>query len=122
MQKMNEKDAIFVLKRTEAHGPLPIKAKELAIQALEEIQQYRATGMTPEQIKEMQMDYCAKGAALEEYKAIGTVKELARLRSDYERVLKYNDDQGKIIDRHLAIGTSDQCREAVERMKEGAVN
>ena len=56
-----------------------------AIQALfEEIQQYRATGMTPEQIKEMQMDYCAKGAVLEEYKAIGTL---------------------------------DQCREAVERIK-----
>lgn len=125
MRKMSEKEAIEALK---LQGGLEITGKAvrvakffeglvIAIQALEEIQQYRATGMTPEQIKEMQMDYCAKGAVLEEYKEIGTVKELARLRSDYERVLKYNDDQGKIIDRYEAIGTLDQCREAVERMK-----
>ena len=37
MQKMSENDAIFVLKRIEAHGSLPIKAKEVAIAALEEI-------------------------------------------------------------------------------------
>lgn len=48
MQKMSENDAIFVLKRIEAHGSLPIKAKEVAIQALEEIQQYRAIGTLDE--------------------------------------------------------------------------
>lgn len=93
MQKMSEKEAIEWLKAISAtqkesiHMNSLLNRKEalhMAIQALEEIQQYRATGMTPEQIKEMQIDYCAKGAVLEEY---------------------------------LAIGTPEQCREAVERMK-----
>lgn len=48
MQKMSENDVIFVLKRIEAHGSLPVKAKEVAIQALEEIQQYRAIGTVKE--------------------------------------------------------------------------
>lgn len=66
MQKMSEKDAIFVLKRIEAHGSLPVKAKEVAIQALEEIQQYRAIGtldecreaverMKPKKVKKIQI-------------------------------------------------------------------
>ena len=120
MQKMSEKDAIFVLKRIEAHGPLPIMAKEVAIQALEEIQQYLATGMTPEQIKEMQMDYCAKGAVLEEYKAIGTVKELKAMKENGAfsgselALIALNLTELK---KYQAIGTLDQCREAVERMK-----
>lgn len=71
-------------------------------------------------------DHCEKDAIrmaiqaldeIQQYREIGTVKELQRLRSDYERVLKYNDDQGEIIDSYEAIGTLDECREAVERMK-----
>ena len=92
MWKMSEKEAIEALK---LQGGLEITGKAVRVakffeglviaeEALEEIQQQRATGMTPEQIKEMQMDYCAKGAVLEEYQA---------------------------------IGTPEQCREAVERMK-----
>lgn len=59
-------------------------AIQMAISAIEEIQQYRTTGMTPEQIKDMQMDYCAKGAVLEEYKKIGTVEEINILKEKLE--------------------------------------
>ena len=47
---MSENEAIIVLKMIEAHGELPIKAKECAISALKEIQQYRAIG-TPEECR-----------------------------------------------------------------------
>jgi hypothetical protein len=80
---------------------------DMAIQALEK----------QSMVNELMHDMTELKDELEEYKEIGTVKELARLRSDYERVLKYNDDQGEIIDSYEAIGTLDECREAVERMK-----
>ena len=41
---MTENEAISVLKMVEAHGSLTSKAKDMAIQALEELQQYRAIG------------------------------------------------------------------------------
>ena len=41
---MDEKDAISILNMIEAHGALPVKAKEMAINVLEEVQQYRAIG------------------------------------------------------------------------------
>lgn len=45
---MTENEAISVLKMIEAHGSLSSKAKDMAIQALEEIQQYRAIGTVEE--------------------------------------------------------------------------
>ena len=47
-----EKDAISILNMIEAHGALPVKAKEMAINVLEEVQQYRAIG-TPKKIKDL---------------------------------------------------------------------
>lgn len=49
---MTVNEAINVLKMVEAHGCLVIEAKTMAIQALEEIQQYRAIG-TVEEFKAM---------------------------------------------------------------------
>lgn len=46
-----ESEAINVLNMIEAHGDLAIKAKQTAINALEEVQQYRAIG-TLEELKE----------------------------------------------------------------------
>ena len=69
----------------------PISRKlacDMAIQALEEIQQYRA---------------------------IGTVEELAQLKSEYNRVLKFNDRQGKIIDEYESIGTIEEFRALKEK-------
>lgn len=50
--QMDEKDAISILNMIEAHGDLPVKAKEMAINVLEEVQQYRAIG-TPKKIKDL---------------------------------------------------------------------
>ena len=50
--QMDEKDAISILNMIEAHGTLPVKAKEMAINAIEEVQQYRAIG-TVEEIKNL---------------------------------------------------------------------
>ena len=45
---MTEKEAVNVLNMVEAHGSLSKKAKDMAIQALEEIQQYREIGTVEE--------------------------------------------------------------------------
>ena len=45
---MTENEAISVLKMIETHGSLPTNAKDEAIKALEEIQQYRAIGTVEE--------------------------------------------------------------------------
>lgn len=45
---MTEQEAISVLKMIETHGPLPTIAKDEAIKALEEIQQYREIGTVEE--------------------------------------------------------------------------
>lgn len=47
---MKENEAINVLNMIEAHGALAVEAKEMAIKALEEVQQYRAIG-TPEECR-----------------------------------------------------------------------
>lgn len=81
-----ESEAINVLNMIEAHGDLAIKAKQTAINALEEVQQYRAIG-TLEELKEaMKYVWLVKkhgtiGKALEEcaeYESIGTVEECLR--------------------------------------------
>ena len=45
---MTEQEAISVLKMIETHGSLPTNAKDEAIKALEEVQQYRAIGTVDE--------------------------------------------------------------------------
>ena len=61
---MTEQEAISVLKMIETHGSLPTNAKDEAIKALEEVQQYRAIG-TPAECrlaveKQQTMDWDAK--------------------------------------------------------------
>ena len=51
------------------------EALDIAIQALEEIQQYKAIGLTPELIEAMQGHNVALINDLGEYQAIGTVEE-----------------------------------------------
>ena len=45
---MTEQEAISVLKMIATHGSLPTNAKDEAIKALEEVQQYRAIGTIEE--------------------------------------------------------------------------
>ena len=82
---MTENEAIKAIEHDlEWHSKeLQPKYKEVfryAIQALEEIQQYRAIGLTPELIEAMQGHNVALINDLGEYQAIGTVEELKVLK------------------------------------------
>lgn len=98
-----ESEAINVLNMIEAHGDLAIKAKQTAINALEEVQQYRAIG-TLEELKEaMKYVWLVKkhgtiGKALEEcaeYESIGTPEECraAMEKQIVEKELESHDEK-----------------------------
>lgn len=57
---------------------------DIIIQHSNELEEYRALGMTPEQVKEMQFDYHMKCAFLEEYITLGTIDEFKLLKSKEE--------------------------------------
>lgn len=106
MQKMSEKEAIEWLKAISAtqkesiHTSSLLNRKEalhIAIQTLEEIQQYRAIG-TVDELKD----------------AILAREELKR-RDKY--LVPVKDRDREELQEYKAIGTLDECREAVERMK-----
>lgn len=91
---MTEIEAINVLKMVEAHGCLVIEAKVKAIQALEEIQQYRAIGTVEEfqKLRKMfgddfsEMSEVVKRILKEypEYQSIGTIEEFKALKEKAE--------------------------------------
>lgn len=53
-------------------------AYDTAIKALEEVQQYRETGLTPAQVRTLQMDFTGWMQLADEYRTIGTVEECRR--------------------------------------------
>ena len=55
------------------------EASELAIQALEEVQQYRAIG-TPEELQDMKSDYFEALSDWRQYRKIGTLEECRTAR------------------------------------------
>lgn len=85
-----ESEAINVLNMIEAHGDLAIKAKQTAINALEEVQQYRAIG-TLEELKEAM-------------KYVWLVKKHGTIGKALEECVEYE-----------SIGTPEECRAAMER-------
>lgn len=85
-----ESEAINVLNMIEAHGDLAIKAKQTAINALEEVQQYRAIG-TLEELKEAM-------------KYVWLVKKHGTIGKALEECAEYE-----------SIGTPEECRAAMER-------
>lgn len=87
-----ESEAINVLNMIEAHGDLAIKAKQTAINALEEVQQYRAIG-TLEELKEAMKYVCL-------------VKKHGTIGKALEECVEYE-----------SIGTPEECRAAVEKQK-----
>ena len=86
---MTEQEAISVLKMIETHGPLPTIAKDEAIKALEEIQQYRKSGLTPQMANDL-------------------IKSEKQAHKD---ALK----NAELVDEYRAIGTPEECRAAVEK-------
>ena len=109
---MTENEAITVLKMVEAHGCLVIEAKVKAIQALEEIQQYRAIG-TVEEFKAFKLGrlgnkgFITIGQTMEEY-----AQEIR------EKVI---DECIKIIEETVWKDT-DMLVESIRELKGGANN
>lgn len=68
-----------------------VEAHKLAIKVLEEIQQYRAIGLTPLMIKDL-------------------IKSEKQAHKDAVH-------NAELLDEYRAIGTVDECRAAVEKMK-----
>ena len=99
-----------------------------AIQALEEIQQYRAIGTLEELQTAMKYVSLAKmhgtvGKVIDtcaEYEAIGTLEEFKSLKSLFEDDANTPEIVRKMLKEYpayLAIGSVEECRIAVERMK-----
>ncbi len=98
---MTENEAIKELKDYRACcGTTHPTEIEVAIKALEEIQAYRAIGLTPKMIKDMIEsekkachDALVKGAALKQYHDIGTVEEcrVAVERMKPKQPIEYED-------------------------------
>lgn len=49
---------------------------QCVIDAIKELKQYKALNMTPKQIQEMQINYCATKMFLDEYRKLGTMEEI----------------------------------------------
>lgn len=76
---MNENEAIARIKYRmftveQVAGKGGMEDLEMAIKALEEIQQYRATG-TPEELQEMKKDFAEALSDWRQYRKIGTLEE-----------------------------------------------
>ena len=81
-----------------------VEALDTAIKALEEVQQYRALGLTPELIEAMQGHNIAMINDLAEYQALGTVEEL---RAKNEKLQGYKNQMSIYAEQHKIILASD---------------
>ena len=104
---MTENEAIDVLNMIEAHGPLPIDAKKMAIKALEEVQQYRA-------LEKHLSDMFGGSLSLKM-----CVNELERILTEPDsphpmnaKILTYQEAAD--WEAYRAIGTPEECRTAVK--------
>lgn len=107
---MTEKEAVNVLNMVEAHGSLSKKAKDMAIQALEEIQQYREIGT---------VEACREAAEKQKAKRPRIHKE--RFSSTYSCqkcgcVLIHKDETGWFCGRHYKF--CPDCGEPIDWSEE----
>ena len=117
MQKMSEKEALqdiqFLARRYNDLDQLNYSVKQesldMAIQALEEIQQYRA-------LEQRLQSVYGEHDGLLEIIVNGLVKYENAPDMAYKAALLTDDDVDK-WKQYKAIGTVEQCREAVEKMK-----
>ena len=104
---MTEQRAKEMLQQIAYHGEYPMGSTDafnMAIKALEEIQQYRALGLTPELIEAMQGHNIAMINDLAEYQALGTVEEL---RAKNEKLQGYRNQMIIYAEQHKIILASD---------------
>lgn len=85
-----------------------IQGYEMAIKALEEVQQYRKHGVTVESALNNMCDLAAAENLIEEYRAIGTPEELQDMKNNYLEALSDWRQYRK-------IGTLEECRAAMEK-------
>lgn len=69
------------------------EASELAIQVLEEVQQYRATG-TPEELQDMKSNYFEALSDWRQYRKIGTLEECRTAREKQTPKKPYYEGDG----------------------------
>lgn len=121
MQKMTEKEAINVMEKYTdiALSKVVIEAHNMAIAALEEIQQYRAIG-TVEDIKALSSMEIANFNALQKYREIGTVEDLKTMKENGAftgvELAQIAAMQMKLKE-YQSIGTVEECRKAVRFKK-----
>ena len=96
---MTEQEAISVLKMIETHGSLSTNAKDEAIKALEEVEQYRAIG-TVSELQDLVIGINA--LADSQFRAA----DMAKLVNDMKSLYEYRQ-----------IDTPEECRAAVEKQK-----
>ena len=121
---MTENEVLEYLKRAnrqhEMLGIIPgSNMGNTIIKALEEVQQYRDTTLSPEQVRTLQNHFVDVSLRLGEYMAIGTVEEL-ETASKYLRLVKMCGTVGRVIEEcaeYEEIGTPEECRLAVEKQK-----
>ena len=79
---MDYKKAIEILKRNKPISDQRLCGKELyaacdvAISAMQELQLYKDTGLTPDQLREIDKLYSEQAKELGEYKKLGTLEEV----------------------------------------------
>ena len=99
---MTENEVLEYLKRAnrqhEMLGIIPgSNMGNTIIKALEEVQQYRDTTLSPEQVRTLQNHFVDVSLRLGEYMAIGTVEEL-ETASKYLRLVKMCGTVGRVIE------------------------
>ena len=94
------------------------EALEMAMSALEEIQAYRAIGLTPELIQAMQGHNIAMINELEEFQKIGTVEELQALKEKAEpkKVILRKDGTYDCVCGNAVIKTECYCSDCGQKL------
>lgn len=93
------------------------EARDIAIQALEEIQEYKAIGLTPELIEAMQGHNVALINDLGEYQAIGTIDEFKALKEKNETLKALYEDARKEGSHLIARERAKAIDEFAEELK-----
>lgn len=100
-------------------------ALDMAVEALSEVGQYRATGLTPSMVHDLiksckahEKNALENAHIVDEYRAIGTVEEFAYAKRKVhiaELATEHIDKMEKTLKDYEAIGTIEELRELKEK-------
>ena len=122
---MDYKKAIEILKRNKPLSDQRLCGKELytacdvAISAMQELQLYKDTGLTPDQLREIDKLYSEQAKELGEYKKLGTLDEFKILKETH---LTGNElvqifFKLKQLEEYEKLGDLEDVRQAVNKQK-----